>query len=204
MIIMLFLIISVKAQSQDLSIVNSDSSAQNQSDFPRQQVSVVNHKFDKILGEIRKEIEILNCQLEQNPFDGTKLYKRGVLNSNLGEYVLAIEDLNRAQKLIGENAGIEFYRGFSFYYSQEYEKALINFDKSVKLKNDYAETYVMRGLTLWELGKETEAFKDFTRAIELDPKNAKAYEWRSMLYPDGHESESNADYEKYLELTDEP
>ena len=170
----------------------------------QQPLMAIDPRIRKVFEEAKKEIVKLDEQIRKNPLDGTAFYKRGIARSNAGMKEAAIKDFTRALELVGDHAGSYYYRGRTNYYEQEYEKALADLNKSIQLKNDYAESYVMRGLTLQELDQDKEAFRDFTRAIELDPKNAKAYEWRSMLYDDAHEAEANADYRKYLELTDEP
>ncbi len=165
---------------------------------------IMDSRSKKIFEEAQKEIVKFDEQIRKNPFDGIAFYRRGIADSNAGMEEAAIEDFTHALKLLGDHAGSCYYRGRTNYYEKEYEKALADLNKSIELKNDYAESFVMRGLAFQELAKDKEAFQDFTRAIELDPKNAKAYEWRSMLYDDDREAEANADYQKYLQFTNDP
>ncbi|MDR1054754.1 MAG: tetratricopeptide repeat protein [Prevotellaceae bacterium] len=60
-----------------------------------------------------------------------------------------------------------FDRGLAFFYSENYEKALIEFSKAIGLNPMFAEAYCNRGATYHELTRYDEALDDYSKAIYI-------------------------------------
>jgi tetratricopeptide (TPR) repeat protein len=77
-----------------------------------------------------------------------------------------------------------FDRGLAFFYSENYEEAIIEFSKAIDLNPMFAETYYNRGLTYRKLPlyDNDKALDDYSKAIDLNPMFAEAYYNRGVIY----------------------
>ena len=105
------------------------------------------------------------------------------------------------QKLEQMTAWDYYRQGNRYYFSGEYENAILSYEKAIKQKPDYAEAYNNRGVAYDDLGESEKAIADYSKAIELKTDYAKAYNNRGCTYDDLGESEKAiADYSKAIEL----
>ena len=105
------------------------------------------------------------------------------------------------QKLEQMTAWDYYRQGNRYYFSGEYENAILSYEKAIKQKPDYAEAYNNRGVAYDDLEESEKAIADYSKAIELKPDYANAYYNRGCTYDDLGESEKAiADYSKAIEL----
>ena len=105
------------------------------------------------------------------------------------------------QKLEQMTAWDYYRQGNRYYFSGEYENAILSYEKAIKQKPDYAEAYNNRGVTYGKLGESEKAIVDFSKAMELKPDDVEAYNNRGNVYGSMGESEKAiADHNKAIEL----
>ncbi len=69
-------------------------------------------------------------------------------------------------------------RGISYFYSDEFDKAIADLNKAIALKPDSdATVYYMRGMAFYKKEKYKEAIADFDKTLALDPQY-----WEAFLY----------------------
>lgn len=99
-------------------------------------------------------------------------------------------------------ADIYFLRGYSYYFLDEYDKALENYDQALLLENDFSLAYFQRGLAQVKMGEFEEAVSNFTSALNTDSSNtADIYGFRAGAYTSlGQYSNAIEDFTKSIEL----
>ncbi|MFI5073143.1 MAG: tetratricopeptide repeat protein [Terriglobales bacterium] len=73
-------------------------------------------------------------------------------------------------------------RGWAYYRTGEYDKALQDFNQAIHLKPDYAYAFNNRGLVYYKLGNYDRAIEDFNQAVLLKPDFATAFDNRGLAY----------------------
>jgi tetratricopeptide (TPR) repeat protein len=116
----------------------------------------------------------------------------------------ANDERTEDEKIIDKLMG----KGTSFYYSDEYDKALSFFEAAINIKPDFKEAWYGKGGVLAALGRHEEAIETYNKAIEINPDyfyawfnkgNAlirlsrygdalKAYDKAIEIKPDDHEA----------------
>jgi len=60
-----------------------------------------------------------------------------------------------------------FYRGFAYYYLNNYDQALTDFNMAIAMEDRYPLLFANRGNVYFKLGKSQSAIADYQKAIEL-------------------------------------
>ena len=107
---------------------------------------------------------------------GAEAIKNQQYKESIQYFTKAINENN----LIGCSFSLAyFYRATAYYYTSEFEKALIDFNESVNVMKDDFKFYLFRGLTYFSLKNYDEAETDFNKVIEI---NVDFYEVNIYLY----------------------
>ena len=105
--------------------------------------------------------------IERAPQDAASFRNRGITYTYLGEYQLALSDLNKAIELNPQDAVAHNHRGIVYYTLGNLQQAVPSFDKAIELQPKLAEAYNNRGIALRKLGNYRQATKDFDVAAQL-------------------------------------
>ncbi|MGB6481894.1 MAG: tetratricopeptide repeat protein [Candidatus Acidiferrales bacterium] len=73
-------------------------------------------------------------------------------------------------------------RGWAYYRTGDYDKALQDFNQAIQLKPDYAYAFNNRGLVYSKQGNYDRAIEDFNQAVLLKPDFAIAFDNRGLAY----------------------
>jgi tetratricopeptide (TPR) repeat protein len=115
-----------------------------------------------------------------------------------GNFKQAVTHLEKALPDEGNNPQVLYMLGYSYYHSEEYEKAISTFGQVISLRPTEVSAYYYRGkarnyiaarststLTNAEREKLLNAsVRDFSKAIELTPDDIKLYQNRAIAYRD--------------------
>ena len=105
-------------------------------------------------------------------------YDAGIVQYKAKEYKTVIDNFSRLLLDIEKNKKIEedlyFYRGLSYYHTDEYQKSIYDIEKSLSLNHYNKGTlYWYRARCHDKLGKQTEAVSDYKLALTAAEKNKK-------------------------------
>lgn len=130
-----------------------------------------------ISGDFDGGISDFNKALEIDPNSILALNGRGVAYLKNGEYLKAIADFEKINKLfypIGDdNALLQI--GRAKVELKEYQEAIAYLKRSIELNPNYSYSYYYRGRAKDGLEDYRGAILDYSKAIVLDEKNYKAY-----------------------------
>jgi predicted O-linked N-acetylglucosamine transferase (SPINDLY family) len=171
--------------------------AQGSSALPNLQNAIALHQQGQI-----GQAEAIYLQLLQiDSRNADVLHLLGVIAIQTGQYIGAVEMIDKAIE-INPNAAIYFSnRGNVLEKLKQLEAAVASYDKAIELKPDFAEAYSNRGNALQELKQFENALASFDKAIELKPDYADAYYNRcNALQGLGRLDAAVASYDKAIEL----
>ena len=115
-----------------------------------------------------------------------------------GNFKQAVTHLEKALPDEGNNPQVLYMLGYSYYHSEEYEKAISTFGQVISLRPTEVSAYYYRGKarnyiaarstsTLTNAEREkllSASVRDFSKAIELTPDDIKLYQNRAIAYRD--------------------
>lgn len=115
-----------------------------------------------------------------------------------GNFKQAVTQLEKALPEEGNNPQVLYMLAYSYYHSEEYEKAISTFGQVISLRPNEVSAYYYRGkarnfiaakatsdLTYAEREKLlSAAIRDYSKAIELTPDDIKLYQNRAIAYRD--------------------
>jgi PQQ-dependent catabolism-associated CXXCW motif protein len=109
-------------------------------------------------------------------------FQRGAAYAALGQFQLAMNDLNQAITLVPANAFFLNERGIAFMGLGNSDAALRDFNQAVALKPDFAAAHANRAWVLVAQQRPDEAITAASTAINLDPNLAWAYQNRALAH----------------------
>ncbi len=125
----------------------------------------------------------------------------GVLEHNSGNNALAIDLINKAIKLIPNEASCYLNLANAQKALNLSDEALANYDRAIDLQPQYALAHSNRGGLLHEMHRSDEALLSLSRAIELNPNAADTYFNRGCIYRDQYKLDAAvAEYSKAIQL----
>lgn len=108
-------------------------------------------------------------QLDENPEDAAAFLERGVALYNIGEYYLALLDLDEAIEG-GQTEDRAFLaRGNALFVMGEPEDALKDIDQAIRLNANNADAYCSRANLHEEQENYSKAISDYEAALKIDP-----------------------------------
>ena len=128
-------------------------------------------------------------------------FVRGNAKADLGQYLAAISDFDKAIQLKPDAANAYINRGIAKAELGRYSAAISDYDKAIQLKPDHADAYNNRGNAKHKLGQHSAAINDYNQAIQLKPDYAEAYNNRGVAKRklDQHVA-AISDYDKAIQL----
>jgi Flp pilus assembly protein TadD len=109
-------------------------------------------------------------------------------------------ELADAEKKLGANFLLSYFRGLALARAAKPEEALAAFQQAVELDPKNAEAHANMGKTQLTLGHVNEAIPELREALRLDPGNTQAKRLLSQAYRRAGDAENAA---KYADLSAE-
>jgi tetratricopeptide (TPR) repeat protein len=95
---------------------------------------------------------------------------------------LATEGRDEAISLDPNDADAYYRRGFAYFETKDYDKAISAYGEAIRLDSNYSQAYYNRALA-YRLTKDNDkAISDYSEAIRLDSNDADAYYGRGLAY----------------------
>jgi tetratricopeptide (TPR) repeat protein len=132
-------------------------------------------------------------------------FNRGRAYLDRGDYVKALEDINKSLTIKPEQPLAYYNRGIIFDRLGDFRNAIEDYTKSSDLDPEFEKAYYNRGKVFEQLGEYPKALRDFHATIELDPQFEKAYYNLGVIYDYNFRNYKEAVwyYSKAIELNPE-
>jgi tetratricopeptide (TPR) repeat protein len=112
-----------------------------------------------------------------------KVYaNRGYEYLQKGQYESAVQELNEALKLNGEDYISYYNRGVCFYYLQLPDKSLADLHQVIARKREYTAAYRLMGKIEFERGNYDNALEAMSFFLKLDNQNGEMFYNRALTY----------------------
>ena len=108
-------------------------------------------------------------------------YRRAKSYIDVGEYELALADINSALEARPDAFGPLRKEGYILTELGRYEEAMDVFNHAVSLYKTKYEIYQSRARLFWALEEYDKAHQDLLKAIEINPKSAYAWKRKGIL-----------------------
>jgi len=99
-----------------------------------------------------------------------------------GQYEAAVQELNEALNLNGEDYISYYNRGICFYYLQNPDKSIADMRQVIARKREYINAYRLIGKIEHERGNYDNALEAMSTFLKLDPQNGEMYYNRALTY----------------------
>jgi tetratricopeptide (TPR) repeat protein len=140
-------------------------------------IAIKNHEYNRAIQIFTRAIKIY-------PEDANHWSNRGVVYLLLGEYQMALSDLNRAIEISNTiNSDKQKMRDLAGYFKNrgiinerigEYDKAILDYDRSIEITPSDSGLYSNRALVYHKKSKYVESIDDYNKALEINNKNSSA------------------------------
>ncbi len=137
-------------------------------------------------GQAAKAVAVLDAALAISPTDADALYQAGRAYQSLGQSPAAVEQLQRAARLVPDFEEVysvlitsytalnqpdhaAYARGMQAFSRGDLATAQAHLEQATKAQHQFAPAFVGLGLTYEKLGRNAEALAAFTQAAALDP-----------------------------------
>ena len=161
----------------------------------------IHNKFEQALkmfssGRPQEAVNLCQEVIKVSPKHADAYHLIGVILSNSGQYVNAMEFYNKSIEIFPANHMAFCNRGNAYHQLKQPEMALEDLTKSIKLKPDYAEAYYNRGIVVGSLHKTEEEIEMYTLALKYKPNFPEAYNNKGIALQKLHRMEETlANYE---------
>ncbi|MBR4905216.1 MAG: tetratricopeptide repeat protein [Selenomonadaceae bacterium] len=131
-----------------------------------------------------------------------KFIEQVLAMNNRGEFIEALDILNKAAELYLDNQFIFVNRGNIYNdHLRDYEAAIADYNKALEINPKFSWAYHNRALAYGRLKRWDEAIADYGRALEIDKNYVSAYNGRAWSYCQmGKFEEALVDANKAVEL----
>ena len=134
------------------------------------------------LKDFSPAIEHYTKSIDLAPMVFITFVNRGQAYTDVGEYDLAILDLDRAIWLNASEPAAYYNRGNAYVSKDEIKRAVTDYGHAIGLNPNHAGAYKNRAHCNDILGNAAEAIKDYSQVIEIDPLEVNAYCCRGVTY----------------------
>lgn len=119
---------------------------------------------------IYEQLAQVTLQIRQQPNDAALYLRRGELHRLHRDWVAALADFDRAERLNPKLIESELFRGRMWLDAQRPRQAKQSLDRFLKTKPENAEGWLLRARAFEQMKRHRQAAADFTRAIDLMPR----------------------------------
>lgn len=137
--------------------------------------------FDKL----EAALEDFTFVIEREPENPEYYFQRADCKLTQQDYVGAIADCSIAINLGKDHPNrflYHFARGNAYFYSRDFENAIIDFSNTIWLNPGDAQAHLNRGNCFRELNQLDQALADYSDALKIDPSYENALNNRANLY----------------------
>ena len=106
---------------------------------------------------------------ENEKFQKAFFNNLGVINTEKGEYDLAIKYFNKSLEISPNDSLVYNNRGTAYGERKKYDLAVKDFNEAIKINPKYAIAYINRGNAYDKKGEYDLAISDYNKAIDLNP-----------------------------------
>jgi tetratricopeptide (TPR) repeat protein len=159
------------------------------------------HKFEQALqcfssGKAQEAVNICQEVIKAVPKHADAYHLIGVILSNSGQFVNAMEFYNKSIEIYPDNHMAFCNRGNAYHQLKQPELGLEDLTKSIELKPDYAEAYYNRGIIVGALHRTEEEIEMYDLALKYKPNFPEAYNNKGIALQKLHRMEETlANYE---------
>jgi tetratricopeptide (TPR) repeat protein len=157
--------------------------------------------WNKAVESFRRAVQVEPQDKKNSDNLAIALLQRATAFVSQRNYDAAINDLNEALKLKGDDAATRRYRAYAYLSKGDWNNALQDYTAVLKeVKND-PEAYERRAYVEMQLKELDKALADYSEAIKLKPNEPKYYQLRAfILQTKGDLKGALADTNKLLQL----
>lgn len=120
--------------------------------------------------DIKRGVVLWGDVIDADPGRVSSYLTRGRYFTDLGDYVGAASDLQRAEVLEPRNPEIQLALGELFFQRKDYAKTVIYLDRALQLRPDFPQALARRGMTFYFRRQYRRAIDDLSAAMKLDPE----------------------------------
>ncbi len=137
------------------------------------------------------DIAALNEEIIQNPESPNVYLKRAYYYKNIFDFENALADVNRALKLAGDVAAVNYAKADILFIAggveqnvERYEQSEIYLNETLKLDSSFLEAHIL--MARLNIGKPNleKAMTNVQSALKINEQYAPAYFWKGMIYED--------------------
>ena len=133
------------------------------------------------LGRYDESIYYLSRSIAIKP-DNITYENRGIIYSEEGNYVKALEDLNKSIAMDPTYFNTYVKRSWVYQSQHRYQEALADLAHVIVLEPYFADAYIERGMLWMTIGRAQEALQDFQQALKIEPFNYEVLLKRGEVY----------------------
>lgn len=108
------------------------------------------------------------------------LFSRALLSQQTGQYLRALNDINKVLEKEPENARAYYVKGNCEDENGNYEQAIGSYNKAVEYGDGDPIFYLGRGIAEVKAGNAQDAITDMGHVIDHNPKSGQAWYWRGL------------------------
>jgi protein O-GlcNAc transferase len=152
-------------------------------------------------GQLDRAAQIYGQILEADANHADALHLLGVIAHQWGQHGAAIEHIERAIRLKGNQAAFHNNLAEAYRALGKSANAIASYQRALQLKPDYAEAHNNLATAFQALGRIPEAIASYQRALELKPDYADAHNnLGTALHAQGKAAEAITCYQRALQL----
>ncbi len=134
-----------------------------------------------LLEDFAAATEVFSECIRRRENDAYAFYGRGVAQSEIGKYQLALEDLVEAIRLDPSIAEAHFTLGTCFSNVGRLRDSIAEFSECLRLDPEHPSALLSRGTTYALFGQREDALVDLTKYIDMEPTNWVALHCRARV-----------------------
>jgi len=134
-----------------------------------------------LLEDFAAASEVFSECIRRHQNEAYAFYGRGVAQSEIGKYQLAIEDLGEAIRLDPNISEAHFSLGACFSTVGRLRDSITAFSECLRLDPEHPSALLSRGTTYALFGQREAALVDLTKHIDMEPKNWVALHCRARV-----------------------
>ncbi len=153
-------------------------------------------------GHLRRAEPAYRQALSIQPEHGAALHLLGVLSSQTGRHLEAVELIRRAIAVMPGDAAMHAHLGIAFNELGEYAEALRSYNRALSLDPCCVEAYVNRGITSYRQNNYEQALADYDMALLRKPDLAEIHVNRgNALFALRRYADADSSYDRAISVS---
>ncbi|MBS1779524.1 MAG: tetratricopeptide repeat protein [Bacteroidetes bacterium] len=130
-------------------------------------------------GKYREAEDALDRCIAINEYSKA-LFSRALLFQQTGQYLRALNDINKVLEQEPDNARAYYVKGSCEDQDGDYQQAIGSFNKAIEYGDGDPIFYLGRGIAEVKSGNAQDAITDMGHVIDHNPKSGQAWYWRGL------------------------